>query len=402
MVDVVAPKPQLNDVPEWRWIALTTVALMCIGLVMMTSASMDIGAQKYDSAFFHLKRHSMYIVIAVSIAFVVSRIPMQFWFKYGWAFLLFSMVLLSVVLIPGIGREVNGSRRWLVLGPLTLQASEVAKVCVLFYMASYLQRRQDEVQQHWMGFIKPIIVLVVLIVMLLSEPDFGAVVVLLGCTMGLIFLAGVKMGQFLSMILLCLGAVVAMAMSSEYRMRRLLAFQDPWADQFSSGYQLVQSLIAFGRGEWTGVGLGHSVQKLFYLPEAHTDFVFAILAEELGLMGVLVTISLFAVLVGGLMRLSRRAMDANQPFMAYIAAGAGLIIAGQAFINIGVTSGLLPTKGLTLPFVSYGGSSLIACCCLIALAYRIQFELLHGSSMQPQAIVKVRRSSQGGVKYANA
>ncbi len=402
MVEVVAPKPNIERVPEWRWIALTTIALMCIGLVMMTSASMDIGAQKYNSAFFHFKRHSFYMLIAVSIALVVSRIPMQFWFKYGWAFLLFSMVLLSVVLIPGIGREVNGSRRWLVLGPFTLQASEVAKICVLFYMAGYLQRRQDEVQQNWMGFIKPIIVLVVLIVMLLSEPDFGAVVVLLGCTMGLIFLAGVKMGQFMSMILLCLGAVVAMAMSSEYRMRRLLAFQDPWADQFSSGYQLVQSLIAFGRGEWTGVGLGHSVQKLFYLPEAHTDFVFAILAEELGLLGVVVTIGLFAVLVAGLMRLSRRAMDAHQPFMAYIAAGAGLIIAGQAFINIGVTSGLLPTKGLTLPFVSYGGSSLIACCCLIALAYRIQFELLHGSSMQPQAIVKVRQPSQGGTRYANA
>jgi cell division protein FtsW len=253
-----------------------------------------------------------------------------------------------------------------------------------------------------MGFIKPMIVLVVLIVMLLSEPDFGAVVVLLGCTMGLIFLAGVKMGQFLSMITLCLAAVVAMAMSSEYRMRRLMAFQDPWADQFSSGYQLVQSLIAFGRGEWTGVGLGHSVQKLFYLPEAHTDFVFAILAEELGLMGVAATIGLFAVLVGGLMRLSLRAMKHNQPFMAYIAAGAGLIIAGQAFINIGVTSGLLPTKGLTLPFVSYGGSSLIACCCLIALAYRIQFELIHGSSMQPQAIVEVRPSSKGVANYANA
>jgi len=316
--------------------------------------------------------------------------------------LLFSMVLLSVVLIPGIGREVNGSRRWLVVGPLTLQASEVAKICVLFYMAGYLQRRQAEVQQSWMGIIKPMIVLVVLIVMLLSEPDFGAVVVLLGCTMGLIFLAGVKMGQFLSMITLCLAAVVAMAMSSEYRMRRLMAFQDPWADQFSSGYQLVQSLIAFGRGEWTGVGLGHSVQKLFYLPEAHTDFVFAILAEELGLMGVAATIGLFAVLVGGLMRLSLRAMKHNQPFMAYIAACAGLIIAGQAFINIGVTSGLLPTKGLTLPFVSYGGSSLIACCCLIALAYRIQFELIHGSSMQPQAIVKVRPSSKGVANYANA
>lgn len=402
MFDTPQAKPMVDSVPEWRWIALTTVALMSIGLVMMTSASMDIGAQKYNSPFFHFQRHSMYMVIAISIAWVVSRVPLQFWFKYGWAFLLLSMVLLSVVLIPGIGREVNGSQRWLVLGPFTLQASEVAKICVLFYMAGYLQRRQDEVQQHWMGFLKPIIVLVVLIVMLLSEPDFGSVVVLMGCTMGLIFLAGVKVGQFASMILLSLGAVVAMAMSSEYRMRRLLAFQDPWADQFSSGYQLVQSLIAFGRGEWTGVGLGHSVQKLFYLPEAHTDFVFAILAEELGLVGVVATIMLFAILVAGLMRLSHRAMSANQPFMAYIAAGAGLIIAGQAFINIGVTSGLLPTKGLTLPFVSYGGSSLIACCCLIALAYRIQYELLNGSSMSPQSVIKIRKSANGGVNYARA
>jgi cell division protein FtsW len=224
----------------------------------------------------------------------------------------------------------------------------------------------------------------------------------MGCTMGLIFLAGVRMGQFASMILLSLGAVVAMAMSSEYRMRRLLAFQDPWADQFSSGYQLVQSLIAFGRGEWFGVGLGHSVQKLFYLPEAHTDFVFAILAEELGLVGVVATISLFAILVAGLIRLSHRAMGANQPFMAYIAAGAGLIIAGQVFINIGVTSGLLPTKGLTLPFVSFGGSSLIACCCLIALAYRIQYELLNGSSMTPQSVIKVRKANHGGNNYARA
>lgn len=402
MFDTPLAKPVVDSVPEWRWIALTTVALMCIGLVMMTSASMDIGAQKYNSPFFHFQRHSMYMIIAISVAWVVSRVPLQFWFKYGWAFLLLSMVLLSVVLIPGIGKEVNGSRRWLVLGPFTLQASEVAKICVLFYMAGYLQRRQDEVQQHWMGFLKPIIVLIVLIVMLLSEPDFGSVVVLMGCTMGLIFLAGVRMGQFASMILLSLGAVVAMAMSSEYRMRRLLAFQDPWADQFSSGYQLVQSLIAFGRGEWFGVGLGHSVQKLFYLPEAHTDFVFAILAEELGLVGVVATISLFAILVAGLIRLSHRAMGANQPFMAYIAAGAGLIIAGQVFINIGVTSGLLPTKGLTLPFVSFGGSSLIACCCLIALAYRIQYELLNGSSMTPQSVIKVRKANHGGNNYARA
>jgi len=386
---------------EWRWIAFSSIALMCIGLIMMTSASMDIGAEKYQSPLFHFKRHAMYIVIAVSIAYVVSRLPMQFWFQNGWVFLLISMVLLSVVLIPGIGREVNGSRRWLVVGPLTLQASEVAKLCVLFYMAGYLHRRQEEVQQNWMGFIKPIIVLVVLIVMLLSEPDFGAVVVMLGCTMGLIFLAGVKLGQFISMIMLCLAAVLAMAMSSEYRMRRLMAFSDPWADQYNSGYQLVQSLIAFGRGEITGVGLGNSVQKLFYLPEAHTDFVFAILAEELGFIGVVAVMSLFVVLVANLMKLSRRAMDEHQPFMAFVASGSGLIIAGQAFINIGVTSGFLPTKGLTLPFVSYGGSSLIACCCMIALAYRIYHELNHGVSIKQKIVIKPAKTAKGGVAYAN-
>ncbi len=396
--------PVLQPHNEWRWIAMSSIALICMGLIMMTSASMDIGAEKFNSPFFHFKRHAIYIVIACVIALGVSRMPMQFWYKNGWVFLLCSMVLLSIVLIPGIGREVNGSRRWLVIGPLTLQASEVAKLCVLFYMAGYLQRRQDEVQQNWMGFIKPMIVLVVLIVMLLSEPDFGAVVVMLGCTMGLIFLAGVKMGQFVSMILLCLGAVVAMAMSSEYRMRRLMAFSDPWADQYNSGYQLVQSLIAYGRGELSGVGLGNSVQKLSYLPEAHTDFVFAILAEELGFIGVIAVMLLFVVLVGNLMRLSRRAMDSQQPFMAFVAAGSGLIIAGQAFINIGVTSGFLPTKGLTLPFISYGGSSLIACCCMLALAYRIHYELNHGVSIKHEIVIKKPKQSkhnQGGVAYVN-
>lgn len=386
---------------EWHWILISSIALISIGWVMMTSASMDIGAENNNSPFFHFIRHGVYILIALCVALAVSKMPMQFWFKYGWAFLLLSMVLLSVVLIPGIGREVNGSRRWLMLGPLTLQASEVAKLCVLFYMSGYLQRRQDEVQQSWLGFIKPMIVLVVLIVMLLSEPDFGAVVVMLGCTMGLIFLAGVKLTQFTSMIALSLAAVVAMAMSSEYRMRRLMAFSDPWADQYNSGYQLIQSLIAYGRGEFSGVGLGNSVQKLFYLPEAHTDFVFAIIAEELGFLGVLAVLILFVILVANLMKLSRRAMDANQPFMAFIAAGSGLIIAGQAFINIGVTSGLLPTKGLTLPFVSYGGSSLIACCCMIALAYRINFELNHGVSIKEKIVIRNAGKPTKGVAHAS-
>lgn len=394
-----APVTQNMQHNEWRWISLSAIALVCIGWVMMTSASMDLGAEKFNSPFFHFKRHGLYILVALVIAYSVSRLPMQFWFNYGWAFLLISFVLLSIVLIPGIGKEVNGSRRWLGLGPLTLQASEVAKLCVLFYMAGYLQRRQEEVRQNWMGFIKPIIVLIVLIVMLLSEPDFGAVVVMLGCTMGLIFLAGVKIGQFMTMIVVSLSAVAVMAMSSEYRMRRLMAFSDPWADQYNSGYQLIQSLIAYGRGEWFGVGLGHSVQKLFYLPEAHTDFVFAILAEELGLLGVISVIGIFAILVANLMRLSRRAMDADQPFMAFVVAGSALIIAGQAFINIGVTSGFLPTKGLTLPFVSYGGSSLIACCCMIALAYRVHFELEHGVSIKQEP--GIASAAKGGTAYAS-
>lgn len=375
---------------------LCTGFLMLFGLVMMTSASMDFSAENYKSPFYHMKKHLVYMVIAATGGWICSRIPMAIWMRYGWVCLLGGFFLLAVVLIPGIGRNVNGSQRWIAIGPMTLQASELVKICVVIYMAGYLVRRQQEVQQQWRGFIKPIGILAVLIVLLLLEPDFGAVVVLLGTCMGMIFLAGVKMGQFLSLISVSGIAVYVMVSSSEYRMKRWTAYLDPWSDQYGSGYQLTQSLIAFGKGEWFGVGLGNSVQKLFYLPEAHTDFVFAILAEELGFVGVMLVIAMFALLVYTVFCIARTALENNQPFMCYVASGAGLIIAGQAFINIGVTAGLLPTKGLTLPFMSYGGSSLIVCCALIGLTVRITRELQEAPAAKPEA--KPRAGKKRGVR----
>jgi len=283
-------------------------------------------------------------------------------------------VLLVLVLIPGIGREVNGSRRWLPLGYMNLQSSEVAKFCVLIYFAGYLVRRQDEVRNQWKGFIKPIVVLSMMIVLLLREPDFGAVVVIVTACLGMIFLGGVKLTQFLVLIVVSSAAVVVMAISSPYRMQRLICFINPWEEPFDCGYQLTQSLIAFGRGEWIGTGLGNSVQKLFYLPEAHTDFVFAILAEELGLVGGLVVIALFVLLVGRIMLIGRRSEVAGQHFSAYVAYGVGIIISTQVFINIGVNAGLLPTKGLTLPFISYGGTSLMLSFWLVVLLLRIDYD----------------------------
>jgi cell division protein FtsW len=227
-----------------------------------------------------------------------------------------------------------------------------------------------------------------MIVLLLLEPDFGAVVVIMGASLGMMFLGGVRLFQFLLLIAVSLGAVILMALASPYRMQRLITFADPWADQFNTGYQLTQSLIAFGRGEWLGVGLGNSVQKLFYLPEAHTDFVFAIVAEELGMLGAMAVLALFAFLVARIFIIARRAETRQQGFSAYLAYGIGLIFAGQVFINVGVNAGLLPTKGLTLPFLSYGGSSLVINCLMIAVLLRIDYE-------QRKALRQARRKSRG-------
>jgi cell division protein FtsW len=288
-----------------------------------------------------------------------------------------------LVLIPGVGREVNGSRRWLSLGVLTLQSSEIAKLCVIIYLAGYLVRRQQEVREQWSGFIKPMVVLFAVTLLLLLEPDFGATVVTVGTAFAMIFLAGVRLGHFLLVILGSMLALVLLVYIEPYRMQRLITFMDPWADQFNTGYQLTQSLIAFGRGEWFGVGLGNSVQKLFYLPEAHTDFVFAIFAEEFGLLGALTVIGLFSTLIARILQIGRRAEHKQQLFSAYVAFGVALMISAQVFINIGVNIGLLPTKGLTLPFLSYGGSSLIVCCMALGIVFRINRE---------QAVIKGEQS----------
>ncbi len=350
----------LNDAAIDKILIFLVMALVSIGFVMMISASVEFAEQKFGSVFFYAYKQSFFLLLALASSVLVFAVPMSVWQKYDWLLLVVGMLLLLFVVMPGIGREVNGSRRWLPLGAMNLQSSEVAKLCVLVYMAGYLVRRQDEVRNQWKGFIKPIVVLSVMIVLLLLEPDFGAVVVMVTASLGMIFLGGVKLSQFLALLFVSAGAVVIMAMSSDYRMQRLSCFIDPWAKPYDCGYQLTQSLIAFGRGEWFGTGLGTSVQKLFYLPEAHTDFVFAILAEELGLVGGLVVITLFALLVGRIMMIGRNAERAGQLFSAYIAYGVGLLISAQVFINIGVSMGLMPVTGMNLPFVSYGGSSLLA------------------------------------------
>lgn len=353
---------------------LLTAILIVIGFVSMTSASIDYADHKFGQPLFHAYRYLFHLSLALVAVLVIYQIPMRFWQETGWMWLFLSLIMLILVLIPGVGREVNGSRRWLALGPLTLQCSEFAKMFVIIYLAGYLVRREVEVRSEWQGFVKPMAVLFGITLLLMLEPDFGATVVTVGTAFGMLFLAGVRIWHFLCVVGGSFAALVLLVVSEPYRMKRLSAYTDPWADQFDSGYQLTQSLIAFGRGEWFGVGLGNSVQKLFYLPEAHTDFVFSIWAEEMGLAGAVLVIALYAGLVSRLLWVARRAWNKKDYFGYHVASGVALLLSGQVFINIGVATGLLPTKGLTLPFLSYGGSSLIVSCCLIALVLRVEKE----------------------------
>ena len=352
-------------------LALLGLALLLVGLVAISSASIEYADWHYQNPWFHTQRHIMYLVLAVSAGTMIYSVPPKFWLNTGWIWLFLALALLILVLIPGIGREVNGSQRWLPLGPFTLQPSEIAKMAMVVYLAGYMVRREHEVRNHWQGFLKPMAVLFAATLLLMIEPDFGATVIVAGSAFGMLFLAGVKLGHFMLVLGGALAAMLVLVVSAPYRLARLTAYTDPWADPFNTGFQLTQSLIAFGRGEWLGVGLGNSVQKLFYLPEAHTDFVFSIWAEETGFVGALVVIALYVALIGRILWVGRKALAVADPFGAYVCYGVALVFSGQAFVNMGVSSGLLPTKGLTLPFVSYGGTSLIVCCCMLALVLRI-------------------------------
>lgn len=365
--------------------------LMLISLVMVASASTEISARAYGNPFHIFIKHAIYMSVGVCCAGCVLSTPVLVWRKLDWLCLLGAFLLLVAVLIPGIGREVNGSKRWISLGFFSLQSSEFVKLAVVVYTAGYLSRRKDEVRTTLFGFLKPLGIVLLLAVFLLKQPDFGAVVVIGATVMGVLFLAGVPWRNFLPMIVLAIIAGALVAVWQPYRLERLIVFANPWQHQYGGGYQLTQALIALGRGEWFGVGLGNSVQKLFYLPEAHTDFLFSIIAEELGIAGALVIIAAFSVLVVRGMLVGRRAERAGREFHAWLAYGISLIIGIQAAINVGVNIGLLPTKGLTLPLVSYGGNSLIVCCVFVAMLLRVEYEVRD----IPQKIAGRGRSAGG-------
>ena len=350
------------------------LALLGLGLVMITSASSEVAAVQSGNTLYMMTRHLVYLLIGLGACGVTMMIPVATWQRLGWMMLLGAFGLLLLVLVPGIGREVNGSMRWIGFGAFNVQPSEIAKVFVVIFLAGYLIRQQQEVRESWMGFFKPFIVLLPMAGLLLMEPDFGATVVMMGAAAAMLFLGGVGLFRFSLMVVLAVASVVVLVQAQPYRMARLTNFTDPWADQFGSGYQLTQALIAFGRGEWFGVGLGNSVQKQFYLPEAHTDFVFSVLAEELGVVGSLITVALFLFVSIRGMYIGMWAERAKQFFGAYVAYGLSFLWIGQFLINIGVNVGLLPTKGLTLPFLSYGGSSLVICCASLGLLLRIEWE----------------------------
>ncbi len=377
-------QPVLGLAPEYdRVILFIYLVLISLGLVMVASASIGIAEQQTGDPFYYAKRQFLRILVSLAILWFTCRIPLEFWKRNGMVLMLGSIVLLAIVLIPGVGHTVNGSTRWLNFGLFTFQVSEIAKLFLIIYLSGYLIRRTAEVQTNPMGFIKPMLILAVASGLLVMEPDFGAAAVLLMTGLGLIFLGGVRFGQFLLFVIGTFCIMALLAVSSPYRLARIMSFMDPWADPFNSGFQLTQSLIAIGSGGWFGAGLGGSIQKLFYLPEAHTDFMFAIIAEELGFVGQLVLIALFAVFAMRCFTIARAALSRQQAFAAYLAYGVGLLITLQAIINIGVSMGALPTKGLTLPFVSYGGNSILSMTFAVGLVLRAYYEYRVEDSDKP-------------------
>ncbi|MDR8490250.1 cell division protein FtsW [Serratia nevei] len=362
----------VNMVLYDRTLLWLTFGLAIIGFVMVTSASMPIGQRLADDPFLFAKRDALYLGLAFGLSLVTLRVPMEIWQRYSNVMLLMSIVMLLIVLV--VGSSVNGASRWIALGPLRIQPAELSKLSLFCYLASYLVRKVEEVRSNFWGFCKPMGVMVVLAVLLLAQPDLGTVVVLFITTLAMLFLAGAKMWQFLAIIGSGVFAVVLLIIAEPYRMRRVTSFWNPWADPFGSGYQLTQSLMAFGRGEFWGQGLGNSVQKLEYLPEAHTDFIFSILGEELGYIGVVLALLMVFFVAFRAMSIGRRALEIDQRFSGFLACAIGVWFSFQALVNVGAAAGMLPTKGLTMPLISYGGSSLLIMSTAIVLLLRIDYE----------------------------
>ena len=364
--------PALYD----RQLVWLSLALMMIGLVMVTSASFPVSSRLTDGPFHFMFRHGTFLILALFVSSVVLQVRIEMWKK--WSSVLLGLSLCALVVVLLFGRSVNGASRWIPLVVFNLQPAEVAKLSLFVYISSYLVRKQDAVRERFFdGFLKPMIVFAVLAILLLAQPDLGTVVVMLVTVFGMLFIAGAKLTQFLALILAGIVAVISLILAEPYRVRRVTSFLDPWEDPFGSGYQLTQSLMAFGRGEWLGQGLGNSIQKLEYLPEAHTDFVFAVLAEELGFVGVVCVLCLIMWLVLKAVNIGKKAFESGELFGGYLAFGIGIWFAFQTLVNVGAAAGMVPTKGLTLPLISYGGSSLIVMTTAVSLLLRIDFECRH-------------------------
>ncbi len=380
---------RLSDV-NWSLLALMIV-LLGIGLVMLTSASISIAENSMGRPFYYLVQQLVAVAAGLVCAFVVINTPTDYWEKLGPFLLLAALFLLALVLVPGIGREVNGATRWISVGGINLQVSEPARLMVLMYMSGYAVRHRNSLHTSFIEVAKPMSLMALVCALLLAEPDFGATFVMLTIVLAVLFVAGAPWRYFIGMCVLVVCGLVALALASPYRFQRITGFTDPFADPYGSGFQLVQSLIAIGSGEWLGAGLGNSVQKLFFLPEAHTDFVFAVFAEEFGVLGTVVLIGLFALLVWRAVQIANDAAARDRYYQAYLAFGIAIWQGVQVFINIGVNMGVLPTKGLTLPLISYGRSSLIITIAALALLLRIDMENRAGVKPQRARTGKANR-----------
>ncbi len=372
--DVKKQPPLSNYDQALVW---SCILLLALGLVMVYSASIAIAEDSRATGyqpFYFLLRHTVFLVFGIVIGTALFEIPLRIWQRLALYLFLFGTMLLVLVLIPGIGREINGSQRWLSLYVVNLQPSEPMKLFAVLYAADYTVRKAALMHSLKKGFMPLFIVMLMVGGLLLREPDFGAFVVIVTIAMGILFLGGMNWRWFAVLLVLLAISFVLLIWISPYRMQRVAGFMDPWADPFGNGYQLSHALIAFGRGEWLGVGLGASVEKLFYLPEAHTDFLLAVIAEELGFVGVAAVIALFAIIIARAFTIGRQAALLERNFAALVAQGVGLWISVQAFINMGVNMGLLPTKGLTLPLMSFGGSAIVANCCALAVLLRVDWE----------------------------
>ncbi len=369
------------------------LTMYMVGLVMVASSSIPVAERLFNNPFHFVIRHGLYIVLSMGIAGICLQIPMSWWHKNSGYLLIFAVILLVTVL--GIGRSVNGSTRWIVLGPITVQAAEPAKLFFFCYLSAYLVRRREQVMENLKGFLKPLFVFGVMAALLLLQPDLGTVIVMFVTTFGLLFLAGAKLWQFIAMALVGATSLGLLAYFEPYRWRRVTSFLDPWQDPFGSGYQLTQSLMAYGRGEVFGQGLGNSIQKLEYLPEAHTDFVMAVLAEEIGFVGISLVLLLSMTLVYKALILGRYALAKEKYFEGFLAYAIGIWMCFQAAVNVGASAGVVPTKGLTMPLISYGGSSMIVMTIALVILIRIDHEIRLQSI---QATTSKRSTKKDAVK----